>query len=383
MNRRITRRSLLGLSLLLLTAAPAFAQSTFRIANWNVTNYGTDAASTSRTSAFQTAIYGTYQGRSMSPDVLIGEEFTSQAAVNNFLNLLNTAPSSPGDWKAAAFIDGPDTDSAFFYRDSKVTYLSTKTLATNVANDPTEPPRNTYRYDIQLKDALGINPTIACYSTHMKSGSTSGTPTSDQERRQVEAQRIRADAAALPANYQFLMAGDTNIQSSSQAAYQTLTGNTANAGLFVDPINSPGSWNNNANFKYIHTQSPGGNPAQTGGMDDRLDFILLSKNMFAKQGATYVGNNALAYSTTTWNDPNHSYRAWGNDGTSFNNSLTIANNQMVGATIAQALYDSTTATDGGHLPVFLDVQVVPAPPAALVFVAGSVLFGWRLRRKRA
>ncbi len=71
----------------------------------------------------------------------------------------------------------------------------------------------------------------------------------------------------------------------------------------------------------------------------------------------YIGNPAVPYSTTTWDDPNHSYRSWGNDGTSYNTSLTISRNTMVGSVIAQALVSS--ASGGGHLPVFLDLLVPP------------------------
>ena len=112
----LTRRSLPLLCCLAL-GSPAMAQ--LRMTSWNVTNYSTSVPS-SRDSAFQTCIYGvppsgtTYAGKPMAPDVFVGQEFLSQAAVTNFLNLLNTAPGSPGDWAAAPFLDGPDTDSAFF-----------------------------------------------------------------------------------------------------------------------------------------------------------------------------------------------------------------------------------------------------------------------------
>ena len=72
------------------------AVAQLRVVTWNVTNY-----SSGRVADFQTAIYGTHQGRSLAPDVLIGQEFLSQTGVNNFLGILNTATGSPGDWAAA------------------------------------------------------------------------------------------------------------------------------------------------------------------------------------------------------------------------------------------------------------------------------------------
>ncbi len=143
MRQRADRR--FGVLALVAIAAlcPGRAVAQLRVATWNVTNY-----SSGRVADFQTAIYGTHQGRSLSPDVLIGQEFLSQTGVNNFLGILNTAPGSPGDWAAAPFFNGPDTDNAFFYRTSKVTLLA----ATTIALGGTSPnhPRNVERYDCRL-----------------------------------------------------------------------------------------------------------------------------------------------------------------------------------------------------------------------------------------
>lgn len=325
------------------------AADELRVAAWNVTNY-----SGGRAAAFQTALYGEYEGRALRPDVLIGQEFVSAAGVNAFLQILNTAAGSPGDWAAAPFVDGPDTDSALFYRTSK-TALAVELSpngVTVVAVGGTAPnhPRNIMRYDLVLAGGTSEEARLAIYSTHMKAGSTA----TDQARRLVEAERIRADAGSLPEGWHFLIGGDFNIQSSSQAAYQMLVGAQVNdAGRFFDPINTPGSWNNNVGFRFVHTQDPIG----AGGMDDRHDQILVSACLVDGAGVDYIGDPAVPYSTTTWDDENHSYRSWGNDGTSYNASLTIEGNAMVGATIAQALVVS--AMSGGHLPVFLELRVPP------------------------
>jgi len=333
-----------------------------RIATWNVTDY-----SSGRDAAFKTAIYGQFNGRSMAPDALIGQEFVSAASVTNFLSILNTAPNSPGDWQAAPFINGPDSDSAFFYRTSRITYSGT-TIAAFGSTATGEQPRNTYRYDIGFVGDTSQT-SLACYSVHLKSGSTS----EDQARRLVETQRIRSNAQSLPSNFNYLVAGDYNIQSSSQAAYQSLT--SSGAGRFNDPIRTPGSWNNSSAFRYVHTQDQTGNG---GGMDDRLDQILLSDGLFDGQGVDYLGSFSQPYSTTTWNDPNHSYRSWGNDGNvnSFNGPIQTTNNQMVGPAIGQALIDSVGSnTTGGHLPVFLDlrIQSVAVPEPSSLLLAGMGL----------
>jgi endonuclease/exonuclease/phosphatase family metal-dependent hydrolase len=338
MSRKVL---LMVLGACVLAVGPAAAQ--LRVTEWNITNY-----SGGRVSVFQTAIYDEFQGRSMTPDVIVAQELLSQGGVDAFVSLLNSAPGSPGDWAAAPFVNGPDTDNALFYRTNKIDLLGHTVVA--VGGPSPNHPRNIDRYDLRLKGYTSAEATLACYSSHMKAG----TGSTDKTRRLLEAQEIRADAEALPAGWSFLLAGDFNIQSSSQSAYVELVGSqTDNTGRLFDPIKTPGSWNNNSSYRFVHTQDPAG----AGGMDDRHDQILLSASLVDADGFEYLGDPAIPYSTSTWNDTNHSYRSWGNDGTSYNTTLTITNNQMVGATIAQALVSS--ANGQGHLPVFLDL-IVPA-----------------------
>jgi hypothetical protein len=325
------------------TTGPAWAG--VRVATWNITDYngGRDAD-------IQTAVYGVNPDNdlSMSPDVLLVQELMSAAALFDLRDILNTAPSSPGDWVAAPFVNGNDTDSGMLYRTSKVDFLGLTIVSTG--GPPPNHPRNVMRYDIRIDgqpDDLG---TIACYSSHMKAGSS----TQDQDRRELEANAIRADAATLPSEWHYLLGGDFNIPASSEDAYVALIGSAGGAGgRFFDPINRSGDWNNEVFFKFIHTQDPAGN----GGMDDRFDQILVSQSLIDGGGVEYVGNAGIPYSSTTWDDPNHSYRSWGNDGTSFDVALRVDGNTMVGPAIAQALIDVALAN--GHLPVFLDLDAEP------------------------
>ena len=352
----------LSISLGFGLAAASFSQ--LRFATWNITNY-----TSGRDSAFQTALFSQFQGRSFNPDVIVCQELKGTTGVSNFLNILNSAPGQAGQWAVGTpYITTGDTDSAMFYRSNKVTFES----LTNITGDP----RATQRYDFHLKGYSAgstVNPEISYYSSHLKAGST----TSDQDRRLTETTNIRADAAALPANRNFLIGGDFNTRSSSEAAYQKLTLG-ATPGQFFDPINSSYTsgggnitWYNTNTYRFLHTQDPYG----AGGMDDRDDFILTSQSFRDGKGLEYIGSKTAAYSLTTWDDPNHSYRAWGNDGTSFNNTLTVTNNAMVGDIIAQALRDAVgnpnPANVGGHLPVFMDVKV----PADLAADKAAIDFG--------
>jgi len=360
-------------------ASPAFAQ--LRVANWNVSTY---PSASNRDPAFQTSIYGIYQGRTMSPDIIAGEEFNTAAGLTQFVAMLNSAPGSPGDWAAGPWDSGPDTQSAFFYRTSKVQYLNKTLVIAGSASDLTQPPRNVWRYDVRLVGyGTTTGATLAIYPVHMKSGSSSGSSTSDQSRRLVEASAIRANSNSLTAGWHFAIAGDFNIQSSSQQAYQEMVAATpptavipaTTRGQFFDTIKTPGSWNGNSSFEFVFTQAPAGNPSTTGGMDDRFDQILVDSGLIDGSGFDYVGNANIPYSTTTWADPNHSFRAWGNDGTfaCCNANMTVTNNLMVGTTIAQALFNTCVDdTAGGHLPVFLDLRVPAKIGAPAVLDFGQV-----------
>lgn len=355
----LSHRQFITVVALVLLASPTAAQ--LRVGTWNITNY-----SGGRIADLQGAIYGVFEGRTFAPDVLLVQEVLSNAGNTAFLNALNSAPGGPGDWAAAPFVDGPDTDSAFFYRTSKVDYLGMTVVSVGGAS-PNQ-PRNIQRYDVRLKNYTAASATIALYSSHMKA-QESGSD--DDLRRLTEAQRIRDNAEILPAGWHFIYGGDTNIQTSSSAEYQELVGSQVNnAGRFFDPIKTPGSWNNNFAFRFVHTQDPVG----AGGMDDRHDQILLSAGLIDGDGLDYIGDSNIPYSTSTWNDPNHSYRAWGNDGTTYNTSIAVAGNLMVGAAIAQDIKDSTGGV-AGHLPVFLDLRVPAEVASESILDFGTVNVG--------
>ena len=346
--------------------------STLRVATWNISDY-----TGGRTADIQNAVYGAFNGLSMSPDVIMAQEIESSAAASAFVAALNGATGSPGDWTASyAPLTGTDVtnDQAVFYRTSKVSIPTAPTLVKAAAGTAGN-PRDVYRWDLGLVND-SVSETLSVYDCHLKAGSAS----TDDARRQAATDAIRADANGLDASHHVLFGGDMNVQTSTQGSYQSLVGaGTSAKGRLYDPIGSPGNWNNNAAFKYIHTQDPSG----PGGMDDRYDQLLLDSTFNDGKGLEYVGKFGTTFSTTTWNDPNHSYRVWGNDGTSFNQSLTIAGNAEVGASIAQSLVNCATP-QGGHLPVFLDLSysINPTPePASLAALGMGALVLLRRRRK--
>jgi hypothetical protein len=149
----------------------------------------------------------------------------------------------------------------------------------------------------------------------------------------------------------------------------------AGTGQAVDPINTPGTWNNNAGLAAVHTQAPlvtGVNNLTGGGMDDRFDFQLVTQPLMSGNGVSYIGPGVP---NTLISPSQHSYRAFGNNGTTFNNNINAAANTALPVsefnpgvgepsrtTVLNAL---TTASD--HLPVVADYQL----PAKMSAVAGT------------
>ncbi|MCC7433247.1 MAG: hypothetical protein IT363_01080 [Methanoregulaceae archaeon] len=345
-------RRLLTIAGLALTALSA---AQLRVATWNITTY-----SGGRQADLSTAVFNTYQGRSMRPDIIATQEFLSQAAQDSFLAMLNAGPLGP-IWQAAPYTNGPDTDHAFFFRSDRVILVGSQVISQG-GNAPL-PPRDTKRFDVVLLGYSHIAPKLAIYSAHMKAGTTSD----DRARRLAEATAIRQNLASLSGFDGALVVGDFNVYTSTEEAFIKLTGSEPdNSGRVFDPISTPGNWNSNSAFRFVHTQDP----ATASGMDSRFDFILMNSPLLNGAGFDYIGEPSVPYSTTSWNDPLHSYRAWGNDGSSFNSPLNIITNSMVGPTIAQALVNSATV-NGGHLPVFLDLKV----PAEIGVDSTSLNFG--------
>jgi hypothetical protein len=149
---------------------------------------------------------------------------------------------------------------------------------------------------------------------------------------------------AINVSNNYLFQGDLNLYTSTEQAYQNLIGN-ANANMrFYDPINRPGAWNGNSSFKDIHTQSSHNsgnlnNCFVTGGMDDRFDFILISKDV-------KDGTKKAQYITG-------SYKAIGQDGQHFNSDLTSSpTNTSAPTSVINALYNCSD-----HLPVMLKLKI--------------------------
>jgi hypothetical protein len=143
----------------------------------------------------------------------------------------------------------------------------------------------------------------------------------------------------------YVLSGDMNTYRASEKAYQEFTKYSNANYAFVDPLNA--KWD-----KYTHTQST--RTGNCGGMDDRFDMTLVSKSLKDTL-------NPIRYIES-------SYRAVGQDGKRYNQSVTSPTNTDVPSNIAQALYNLSD-----HLPVVIKVEVQYEVPTSMSDVSTSNL----------
>ena len=173
------------------------------------------------------------------------------------------------------------------------------------------------------------NDTFTIYSVHLKAGQgfDENINVDNEQERYDEIQRLYQN---VNNQYPYMVMGDFNIYTSNEPTFQFLL----NEMSLIDPINQIGDWNNNANYKSIHTQSTRstsiGYYDAGGGLDDRFDMILVS------EGISVIENT---------------YSAFGNDANHFNQSINNGTNGAVRQDMADALY---YASD--HLPVCVDIS---------------------------
>lgn len=336
---RTTLALLLAGSLLALAAAPAFA---LKVVDYNLLNY--DNLASYRDPAFRTIFTSIGEA-----DVLAAEEVQDLTAAQNFLNnVLNVV--APGQWALATYFDDPSQsfNQALFYRPAAVSVTLADTLGSA--------PRDICYYTLEPVGYTSSAAAITLFVVHLKAGSAS----SDQATRLLETTRLRDFMNTFPAGTNMAVLGDYNVRSSSETAYQRLVQSQAdNDGRVQDPINSPGTWYNNASFAPIHTQStrvtndsPNDGGA-TGGMDDRFDQILPTYSLADGEGLDQLPST---------------YKPFGNDGLHFNLDINASPTIPEGQAVADALH---RASD--HLPVILEFQVPAKVDAQIVPDYGTVV----------
>lgn len=331
------RKPLIAALLIVTALAAAGPASALKVATYNILNFQEDS---SRIPYLRTVM------DTLDVDVVVVQEMIGQFGVNDFQNeVLNY--NYPGKYNQAPFVQGPNTGNALFYKASVIDYIAFQIIYTDV--------RYTSEWTLRPDGYASSDAEFRFLSTHLKAGSSS----SDINDREDMCNDIRDHMNGYASGTHFILGGDFNMYTSSEAGYQRLIGSEAdNDGRCKDPANLPGYWHDSYTFRHIHSQSPredafGG--GASGGMDDRYDIILVSYSMDDGDGLSYVDG---------------SYDSWGNDGYRLNGDINDPTNQEVSATVADALY---YASD--HIPVVIEVQLPAKVGAPSTLDFGDVIVG--------
>jgi hypothetical protein len=299
-------------------------------------------------------------------DVLLVQEqnrLANSPDTQAIVDLLNTTYAGQSvTYARGNVIGGGDTTQSIIYRTQTVNLMGEVAFGTTSTSGMA---RQSLRYEVK---PVGYDDSAALYiyNDHYKASLDSGTSTTNADRRNVEAQAIRADFNTLPLQGDgtgppALYVGDHNFYNTAshpETAVQTLT--AAGNGQAFDPLNRIGSWSGNSSFKDIDTQSPATTlhyPTQVlGGMDDRFDFQWATGKLLDGQGLSYI---------------NGSYHAFGNNGSTYNSNIDNVSNTYVftgdtSYTKSQILGALAGVTD--HLPVVADYRL----PAKMSVAVGTV-----------
>lgn len=328
-----------------------------RIANYNV--LGFDGTPSADVGTIVKAIGDEiYNGRSRPVDVLAIQEVRTQAtttaAVVAQLNAIYGAGKyARGNLNGAA-ISANET-MGLIYNTSTIQLVSELGIGTTGSAGAARQP---IRYQLRPLELPAGND-FYLYNSHMKASDTA----SDQARRNVEATTIRADADALGAGTHIIFAGDFNLKTSNEAAYQTML--SAGAGQARDPINRPGNWNGNASFKDIFTQAPAVSPPSGfvgGGINDRFDLQL--------QTYEWGDNTGLEYLT-------NSYHTFGNNGSvAVNGNINAATSTALPGMSNRTTILNLLTTTSDHLPLVADYFFAPnVAPTNVTLSANSIIEG--------
>ncbi|MBE9468232.1 MAG: T9SS type A sorting domain-containing protein [Bacteroidetes bacterium] len=220
-----------------------------------------------------------------------------------------------------------------YYNSEKLT-LAHEDVVTTAIRDI-----NIYKLYYNSSDLITKKDTafITCIVAHLKAGSDAD----EVEKRGVMIQTLMDYLNNINYSGNILIMGDFNLYKSTEPAFQTLINYDNPEIKFYDPINQIGSWHNNSYYSNYHTQSTHseklGCPSY-GGMDDRFDYILMTKSVID-------GTNNIQYI-------NGSYHALGQNGTFFNSSLLSSTSRTIPDSIVNALYNMSD-----HLPIITDLSV--------------------------
>lgn len=325
------------LAIFLIISVNVFSQDTLKVMHYNLLNYGhvTSYCTTANNSMLDKAQYLKTIVDYVKPDVFTVNELAANTfVVKQLLDSVLNKDTEIYDRAVYSNTSGDNILNMLYYKKTKLIYHSQINLQTPVRDF------NIYKLYYNSPTLATLNDTafIRFIVVHLKAGSSSA----DQSLRTQMSDVLMNYLNSEGNNDNCLLLGDFNIRSSSETSFTNFVYHSNNNIRFYDPINTLGSWNNNSTYKNVHTQSThytSNGCASSGGMDDRFDFILASNNIMS-------GAGGYQYISGT-------YKALGNDGNHFNQSINSGSNSSVPFNVLNALYNMSD-----HLPILLNLKTI-------------------------
>ena len=323
------KRKFIPIVIMVLWSLHIFSQETINIMFYNLLNFP-EAPPSNRPEILK-AILDNYQ-----PDLFMVCELQSEIGANT---VLSSFPRTEDDrYRAAQFVTNQSSSSnnlqqLVFYNSQKFILDDQRIITTSIRDI------NHYIFILNTQDS-SVNPIyLDVFVTHLKSSQ-------GFENEQLRLQMVTEFTnylSNMPSDRFVIFSGDLNLYTSNESAYQELLDPT-NSIVLKDPIDRSGGWNNDISFQDIHTQSTRisndgfDNYGAGGGLDDRFDFILVSKNLQSSSTLHYV---------------NDSYKAYGNNGNCFNENINDIS--CAGTMYPQSIRDNLYNMSD-HLPIVMQLQ---------------------------
>ena len=332
--------------LLILFVNVNFGQTRIKAMMYNVLNYSDSEVSRNKTPFLSTIL------DEVKPDLFMVCEMIDEIG-SNYLFENSIIPFNENFQKAPF-----EENQSGSYSLQQMVYYNTEKLILEETRVITADTRDINQYTFKINTENGnTNPiTIEVFVTHLKAS----TGSSNRQRRLNSIQSFVSYTNNIADDSYVLFAGDLNFYTSNEEGYQHLI-DDRNPIVIIDPIDRPTPnfpddgidyyenynstyfWNNSS-FRDIHSQSTRtsnigfiDDSGSTGGLDDRFDFIMMSKNFNTSTSLYYV---------------NDSYKVVGNNGNCYNSFISNPNcSGVYSQTLRDALIEFSD-----HLPVVMEIE---------------------------
>jgi len=319
-------------------ALSLFSQDTLQVMQYNLLNYGNywNDCTTSSNNVNTKNIHLKTIIKYVQPDIFTVNELSEETSYHQMI--LNQVLNTDGTNKYRKAVSFNYANSylvnMLYYNNEKLTLYSQDVVHSMVRDI------DVFNLYYNSSDLAQSHDTlfITCFVAHLKAGTGSTNETKRASMVSTAMSYIRTHD--LPENMVFM--GDFNVYSNEEQAYKNLIYSYNGTQYFFDPVNREGNWNNNYNYRDVHSQSTHSENVACfshGGLDDRFDFIMSSKSLLQ-------GTKGMKLLKET-------YRALGNDGQHFNKSINDSpTNTSAPANIIDALYHMSD-----HMPIITQIKV--------------------------